>query len=182
MPYTPASCFATAAVVRDVGLPTTARYSPPRVISSHSPLPTALRRPALPRPRCRPVRGGGRIAVRRAVRRRDRLGASGLAKELPRGRRRATPDVERDALTVKGDLSKRISLSMTQPAPQLVSYTAVLLTHSGRALGLRSTPGRCSPMSTTPQHNRHTSKSEAARPLRRDRFATPGYRRSSAEG
>jgi hypothetical protein len=47
-------------------------------------------------------------------------------------------DVERDALTVKGDLSKRISLSMTQPAPHLSSYIAAGLAPSRRAFGHRS--------------------------------------------
>lgn len=39
-------------------------------------------------------------------------------------RRRVARDVERDALTVKGALSKRISLSMTQPAPRIRFYIA----------------------------------------------------------
>jgi hypothetical protein len=42
--------------------------------------------------------------------------------ELGGGLRR---NVERDALTVKGDLSKRISLSMTQPAPRTRFYIAL---------------------------------------------------------
>lgn len=49
-------------------------------------------------------------------------------------------NVERDALTVKGDQSKRTSLSMTQPAPQASSYTAASLPPSRRAFGLRSAP------------------------------------------
>ena len=47
-------------------------------------------------------------------------------------------NVERDALTVKGDLPKRISLSMTQPGPRLSSYIAMRLAPTRWAFGLRS--------------------------------------------
>jgi hypothetical protein len=56
---------------------------------------------------------------------------------------RVALDVERDALTVKGDLSKRISLSMTQPAPQASSYIPVSLAPSRWAFGLRSASAKC---------------------------------------
>jgi hypothetical protein len=47
-----------------------------------------------------------------------------ICQDVGRGSRR---NVERDALTGKGDLSKRISPSMTQPAPQASSYIVVSL-------------------------------------------------------
>ena len=70
-------------------------------------------------------------------------------------------NVERDALTVKGGLSKRISLSMTQPAPRLSSYIAIHLTPSRWALGLRSDSGKC----MSPGSVQGKRESEAARPL-----------------
>jgi hypothetical protein len=59
-----------------------------------------------------------RLAAPRARSRRS------IRQEVGRGSRR---NVERDALTGKGDLSKRISPSMTQPAPQASSYIVVSL-------------------------------------------------------
>jgi hypothetical protein len=56
---------------------------------------------------------------------------------------RVALDFERDALTVKGDLSKRISLSMTQPAPQRCLCIPPRFSRlAGGRLGFAAPPGR----------------------------------------
>jgi len=89
-----------------------------------------------------------------------------IPRDVGSGSRR---NVERDALTVKGDLSKRTSLSMTQPAPQASSYTVVSLAPTRWAFGLRSASANLSLQRGRSTHRK--DRSEAARPLPRDRFA-----------
>jgi hypothetical protein len=53
-------------------------------------------------------------------------------------------NVERDALTVKGDLSKRISLSMTQPAPHCVLTSTTFSRLPDARLGFAAHPAMLS--------------------------------------
>jgi hypothetical protein len=109
---------------------------------------------------------------------RSRHGLAALWATFGRRRRRVTPDVERDALTVKGDLSKRISLSMTQPAPQASSYIPLSLGPSLWAFGLRSASAKC--FLRVPRTHRKERKRSGSPPS--DETASPmSNRRWSAD-
>lgn len=82
------------------------------------------------------------------------------------GRPRVTPDVERDALTVKGDLSERVSLSMNVTRAAFLFYRAVRLAPSRWAFGLHSASSNrdC-------RFSQKTRRRSGSPPSDRDRFA-----------